>query len=210
MSTVTAALAEPPALSPEDADRAGFYGVLANLLAAPPSDALLDALAAAARLEADPAVPEGAALAAAWARLCEAAGQADGEAVRAEWNTLFCGTGRPPVLPYASFYETGFLMEKPLARVRDDLAALGLARETGCGEPEDHLAALCDAMRALISDGRHGIAVQTPFFQRHLQRWIGRCCADMKAAADARFYRAVGDFAAAFFAVEARALSFET
>ncbi|TVT51251.1 MAG: molecular chaperone TorD family protein [Denitromonas halophila] len=210
MSAATVPVAEPFELSPEDADRAGFYGVLANLMAAPPSDALLAALAGADRLQADADVPEGNALATAWAQLCDAAGQCDGERVRAEWNALFCGTGRPPVLPYASFYETGFLMEKPLARVRDDLAALGLARETGCGEPEDHLAALCDAMRALISDGQHGIEVQYPFFQRHLQRWIGRCCADLMVAADAQFYRAVGAFAAAFFAVEARALSFET
>lgn len=210
MTIATEPIAAAPAITPEDADRAGFYGVLAHLLAAPPSGELLDALAAAAPLDADPAVPEGEALAAAWNRLRAAAAQHDVAAVHAEWNALFCGTGRPPVLPYASYYETGFLMEKPLARVRDDLAALGLARETGCGEPEDHLAALCDAMRALISDGQHGIDVQYPFFQRHLQRWIGRCCADMKAAADARFYRAVGDFAAAFFAVEARALSFET
>ena len=202
-------LVEPPVLSPEDADRAGFYGVLANLMAAPPSDALLAALAGADRLQADPAVPEGEALATAWAQLCDAAGQCEGERVRSEWNALFCGTGRPLVLPYASFYETGFLMEKPLARVRDDLAALGLAREAGCGEPEDHLAALCDAMRALISEGR-GIDVQNPFFKRHLQPWIGPCCTDLMAATDAQFYRAVGAFTAAFFAVEARALSFET
>ncbi|MBT0959906.1 TorD/DmsD family molecular chaperone [Denitromonas iodatirespirans] len=209
MTPATAPLAADPAIAPEDADRAGFYGVLSNLLATPPSGALLDALATAGPLAVDPGVPEGLALAAAWDGLRAAAGESDTAAVHAEWNALFCGTGRPPVLPYASYYETGFLMEKPLARVRDDLAALGLAREGDCGEPEDHLAALCDAMRALIGDGVHGIDVQHQFFHRHLQRWIGRCCADLRGATDARFYRAVGDFAQAFFAVEARALSFE-
>jgi len=87
--SAAALLAEPPELSPEDADRAGFYGVLANLMAAPPSDALLAALAGADRLQADPAVPEGEALATAWAQLCDAAGQCEGERVRSEWNALF-------------------------------------------------------------------------------------------------------------------------
>ena len=193
----------------EDAERAGFYGVLANLLAAPPSADLLAALAAADALDGDPAVPEAVALAEAWDGLRSACARHNAAVVAAEWHALFTGTGRPPLLPYASWYLTGFLMEKPLARVRDDLAALGLARETGCGEPEDHLAALCDAMRALLGDPASPPGAADRFFTRHLQPWVARGCQDMVTAADARFYRALGAFAAAFFAVEARALGFE-
>ena len=196
-----------PELAPEDADRAGFYALIAHLLAQPPAAETLAALAEAPALEADPALPEAVALAQAWAQLRERAAQMDAAAVWAEWSALFTGTGRPELLPYASFYLTGFMMEKPLAVLRDDLAMLGLAREAGSGEPEDHLAGICAAMRLLVDGG--DLAEQQRFFVRHLQPWEAACCGAMSSHALARFYAALADFAHAFFTLEARVLGYD-
>lgn len=196
------------ALAAEDQARAGFYGLISHLMAAAPSSELRATLSGADALVADPALPEGVALAAAWAQLQEAARESP--SVAGEWDALFAGTGRPRVLPYASFYLTGFLMEKPLATLRDDLAALGLARASGCGEPEDHLAGVCDAMRALVlRPGAAGWQAQQSFFARHLQPWVLACCETLETHEMARFYAAVGGFAKAFFALEARVLGFD-
>ena len=201
-------LADAAALSVEDEERAGFYGLVAHFMAAAPSPELLTTIAISPPMQADPALPEGVALAAAWARLQRAAH--DAPEVAAEWDALFTGTGRPPVLPYASFYLTGFLMEKPLAALRADLAALGLARAVGCGEPEDHLAGVCDAMRALVArPGPAGWQAQQTFFARHLQPWAMACCRTLENHEMARFYAAVGGFAKAFFALEQRVLGFD-
>ena len=47
-------------------------------------------------------------------------------------------------MPYASYYLTGFLHERPLARLRADLADLGIEPVEGLAEPEDPAATLCD------------------------------------------------------------------
>jgi len=200
----TVALLEP---TPEDADRAGFYALIAHLMAGAPAAATLAAIGTAPTLDADPDLPEAVALAAAWKGLQQAVRERDASAVAAEWSSLFTGTGRPPMLPYASFHLTGFLMEKPLAVLRDDLAALGLAREPGCGEPEDHLAGVCDAMRVLVERGDW--AAQQTFFSRHLQPWVFDCCRSLSQYELAHFYRALADFAHAFFALEARVLGYD-
>lgn len=207
---------DPAAHAPsaEDQARAGFYGLLANLLAAPPDAALLGALGAAEPLAVDPAIPEAARLARGWDALRAAAGQADPAELRREWNALFGGIGRPAVVLHGSWYLSGFLMEKPLALLRDDLAALGLARQQCCGDSEDHLAALCDAMRALLVDGRRSAgareAAQKSFFDRHVKPWGGACCAALEAAPAAGFYKAVARFAGDFLGVEARAMEIES
>jgi TorA maturation chaperone TorD len=201
-------------LAPEDEARAGFYGLIANLLAAPPHPFLIGSLGGAEPLEADPEIPEAAALARAWNALRSAAREADPAGLHDEWQALFTGPGRPAVVLHGSWYLTGFLMEKPLAALRDDLAALGLARRDHCGESEDHLAAVCDVMRALLVDVRRSArerqAQQKAFFDRHIRPWASACCAALEAAPAARFYRAVGAFAAAFLALEAHALDIET
>lgn len=200
-------------LAPEDEARAGFYGLIANLLAAPPHPLLVGSLGGAEPLDADPEIPEAAQLARAWNGLRAVAREADPAGLHDEWQALFTGPGRPAVVLHGSWYLTGFLMEKPLAALRDDLAALGLARRDHCGESEDHLAALCDVMRALLVDvrrpARQRQAQQKEFFDRHLRPWADACCAALEAAPAADFYRAVGAFAAAFFAVEAHALDIE-
>lgn len=200
-------------LTPEDEARAGFYGLLANLLAGPPHPLLIANVGGAEPLQADPAIAEAAQLARAWNRLRSAAREVDPVDLFEEWQALFTGPGRPAVVLHGSWYLTGFLMEKPLALLRDDLASLGLARRDHCGESEDHLAALCDVMRALLVDvrrpARERQVKQKEFFDRHLRPWASACCADLEAAPAAHFYRAVGAFAAAFFALEAHALDIE-
>ncbi len=199
-----AAMAVP---APEDADRAGFYAVIAHLMAQAPAADTLAAIATAPALEADGALPDAVALATGWQQLQQATADIDADTVAAEWAVLFTGTGRPLLLPYASFHLTGFLMEKPLAVLRDDLAALGLARAAGCGEPEDHLAGVCDAMRVLVERGEW--ATQQRFFARHLQPWVADCCRSLIACEPAHFYRALAEFARAFFVLEARVLGYE-
>jgi TorA maturation chaperone TorD len=195
------------ALAAEDADRAGFYALIAHLMAHAPAAETLAAIAAAPALEPDPALPEAVALAQAWQGLQRAAADGDAGTVAAEWAALFTAPGRPLMLPYASFFLTGFLMEKPLAALRDEMAALGLAREAGCGEPEDHLAGVCDVMRVLVERGDW--AAQQGFFSRHLQPWVADCCRALTDCELARFYSALAAFAHAFFMLEARVLGYE-
>ena len=45
------------------------------------------------------------------------------------------------LLPPSRWYLTGFLMEKPLGVLRDDLRALGFERDPNTKEPEDHVGA---------------------------------------------------------------------
>jgi TorA maturation chaperone TorD len=200
-------------LAPEDEARASFYALLANLLAGPPHPLVVSNLGGAEPLEADPQIEEAVQLAHAWNALRGAARDLDPVDLFEEWHALFTGPGRPAVVLHGSWYLTGFLMEHPLARLREDLADLGLARREHCGESEDHLAALCDAMRALLVDVRRPAperqVKQKEFFDRHIRPWAGDCCAALEGAPEARFYRRVGQFAAAFLALEARALDIE-
>jgi len=196
-----------PAVEPEDADRAGFYGLIAHLMSQPPSRDTLGAISRSPALEADPVLPEAVALAEAWNALRRSCHDMTEAQVAAEWSDLFTATGRPALLPYASFYLTGFLMEKPLAELRDTLAALGLQREAGSGEPEDHLAGVCEVMRRLIERGDW--PAQQAFHQRHLQPWVDRCCTEMASLSSARFYAVLADFAQAFFRLETRVLGYD-
>lgn len=196
-----------PAVEPEDADRAGFYGLIAHLMGQAPSRDTLGAISRSPALEADPQLPEAVALAEAWNALRRACHSMTEAQVAAEWSDLFAGTGRPAVLPYASYYLTGFLMEKPLAELRDTLAELGLQREAGNGEPEDHLAGVCEVMRRLIERGDW--AAQPRFYERHMQPWVSRCCTELSSLSSARFYAVLADFAHAFFQWEARVLGYD-
>ncbi|MEW8584258.1 MAG: molecular chaperone TorD family protein, partial [Candidatus Thiodiazotropha sp.] len=110
------------------------------------------------------------------------------------------------LVPYGSWYLTGFLMEKPLGRLRDDLARLGFQRQEGVTEPEDHVAALCEVMGMLITEGIE-FERQSHFFESPMAGWLERFFADLSEAKTAVFYRAVGRFGAAFAAMEKRYLS---
>jgi TorA maturation chaperone TorD len=187
--------------SGEEAARAELYGLLSMLFYQAPGAELLAAIAAA------PAEGEGE-LPDAWRALQAACAGADAAAVQGEYDTLFVSTGKPEVFLYGSYYMSGFLMEKPLALLRAELARLGLERSDAMPESEDHIAALCDVMRVLITsdDVLHGsITTQKQFFGGQLQPWVQQLCDAVAAHPQAHVYRHVAALAAAFFAVEMQA-----
>jgi len=203
-ATVTPLKFQPPEV-PEDKARAGYYALLARLFYAGPDAALL------ATIGSDDEIAGGAeqsALAGAWSKLAAAARAMEAEAARLECDELFVGTGKAEVTPYASYYlaETG--REKILARLRGELAAWGLARSAGAHEPEDHMAALFDVMRHLISLGSDDVALQKQqqFFERYLARSFPGFCGAISKSETADFYKHVAHFAESFLVVEAEAL----
>ena len=197
------------AVDAQDQARADLYALLAALLLQPPTTALLDALAndAFQTIEGDSL------LAAAWQQLGRASATTSAAAVETEFDALFVGVGTPQINPYGSHYLAGFMMEKPLAALRDDLGALGLARRQSCRELEDHLGATCEIMRVLIAGSTDRAAVdiasQRTFFLTHLSPWYARCCEDIRRARGASYYLHVADFAQAFFEVEFEAFAVE-
>jgi TorA maturation chaperone TorD len=124
----------------------------------------------------------------------------DAAAIGDEYNTLFVSIGKPQVSLYASWYLTGFMMEKPLALLRDDLMVLGLERQAGQKDPEDHIAGELEVMRHLIM--RNDTDAQQQFFQRHLEPWYCEFCSALDGAADARFYKALSRFMRTFLDME--------
>ena len=148
-------------------------------------------------------------LTASWKMLADAAGRASRESLKDEYLALFVGLGRGEVLPYGSWYLTGFLMEQPLARLRSDLGELGIERQEGVKEPEDHAAALCDVMALLITGDEPVTVAQQQFFARHMEPWMGRFFRDLQQAPSARFYRAVGQLGEQFMDVETRAFGMQ-
>lgn len=138
--------------------------------------------------------------------LAEAADEATPESLRDEFFELFIGVGRGELLPYASYYLTGFLHERPLALVREDMGTLGLARDERAGEPEDHMAVLLDIMAKLIRGEVSAESVDADrFFARHVEPWGERFFADLEIAKAAKFYKAVGRLGSLFLSIEAQA-----
>ncbi len=185
-----------------DALRAQEYALLALLLSRAPTAELLGRLA---DLKGD-ASPLGLAHIA----LADAARTADPDAVSREYFDLFVGVGQGELLPYGSYYLTGFLHGRPLARLRQDLDALGIEADETLREPEDHIAILCEVMAGLA--GRQFEAQaggEKRFFERHLEPWGARFFADVETAQLARFYRAVGTVGRVFMAVEAEAFAMD-
>ena len=187
----------------EETARAEVYGLLAQLYYAPPSPELLGAL----RVAVTQAPAAGAFLEAPWHDLVAAARADSDEAVASEYNALFGGVGKPEVHLFGSHYLSGFLNDKPLARLRTDLAALGLARDETMPETEDHIAYLCEVMRYLIAGDDVEVANltrQREFFAAHLQPWGQALCEAIGVHPRARFYGAVAGFTRAFLGVEAQ------
>jgi TorA maturation chaperone TorD len=188
----------------EDVDtaRAREYALLATLLARAPDQALLDQLAAL-RGDATP-------LGVAHAGLAEAASHTSAERTASEYFDLFIGIGRGELLPYASYYLTGFLHERPLARLREDLATLSIERAAEQVEPEDHAAILCEVMAGLISGRLPASAdADRAFYGKHLAPWIGRFFADLEQAQAAHFYRGIGRLGLVFLDIEEQAYALE-
>ena len=187
----------------EETARAEIYGLLAQLYYAAPAPELLASLRAAVT----DAPSAGAFLEEPWREVVGAARAMDDQAVQREYNALFGGVGKPEVYLFGSHYLSGFLNEKPLARLRTDLAALGLARDEAMADTEDHIAYLCEVMRYLIAGDDVEVANltrQQAFFATHLQPWTAALCDAIAAHPKAHFYAALARFTRAFAGIEAQ------
>lgn len=182
----------------EDRLRADLYDYLGVLLAGPPNQGLLDQTA---RLSGDDTD-----LGTAIAALSRIARHTQEPAVEREFNALFIGLGRGELLPYASYYLTGFLNEKPLAALRRDMAARGMTRAPNVYEPEDNIASLMEMMAGLIT-GRFGkpasLADQKTFYNKHIGPWAGHFFTDLEAAKNSVLYASVGAVGRVFMEIEA-------
>lgn len=207
--TQAAPIALTRALAPEDQARADCYAVLARLYADPPDAAFLAMLGAAPRLPAD----DSASLSAAWNRLLDASLAMDADAAKQEYDDLFVGVGRSEANLHGSHWLTGFMMEKPLAELRGELSALGIARKGAATMVEDHVAALCETMRLMISGNAEfrpaSLGVQRNFFEKHVLPWIFDCCAAIEQCSLANYYRRVAEFTRLFMTVERDSLAMD-
>ena len=183
--------------------RASAYGLVAALLRSPPDEALLGRVAQLSWVEGGSDE-----LSLSMCMLGLAARTIEAEEINDEFHDLFVGLGRGELMPYASWYLTGFLLEKPLGLLRDDLAQLGIERDPSVREPEDHIAALCEVMFMLITDGA-GFDVESRFFKTHMAPWYDRFFSDLSVAGAAVFYRNLGRFGAAFIELEKKYFSIE-
>jgi len=189
-----------PDIDEVDAARAQEYALLAALLLRAPSADLLSRLSEL-RGDASP-------LGLAHVALADAASRARADNVEREFFALFIGVGRGELMPYGSYYLTGFLHERPLARLREDLAAFGIAREEDIAEPEDHAGILCEIMAGLASGALPAPeAAGRIIFEKHMTPWIGRFFADLERAEAAEFYRNVGLLGRTLIALETEAFA---
>ena len=187
----------------EEIARSELYGLLALLYFAPPSAEVLSQLRAAAT----DAPAAGALLEAPWRALVGLAREMPEQTIKSEYDDLFGGIGKPEIYLYASYYLSGFLNEKPLVRLRTDLARLGLARDENMAETEDHIACLCEVMRYLIAGEDVALAdlpKQREFFVHHLQPWVNMLCEAVESHPKARFFAALAVLTREFMAVEAQ------
>ncbi len=187
----------PCDIPPEDRLRADFYDFLGLLLAAPPTRAVLDRVAALNGDDSD--------LGRAVQAMSRTARKTAPASAEREFNALFIGLGRGELLPYASYYLTGFLNEKPLAKLRGDMAARGITRAAHSHDPEDNIASLMEMMAGMIV-GRFGraatLADQKTFWTRHIGPWAGHFFADLENAEHAALYAPVGAAGRVFMQIE--------
>jgi len=186
--------------------RASAYALLAGLLRAAPDQALLEYVVGLSPDGDAPSEDQGDELGEAMSSLAAASRGRDLAELEQEYNNLFIGVGKGEVVPYGSWYLTGFLMEQPLSDLRDDLRALGFERSESTHEPEDHAAALFEVFSGIIAE-RFSLARQQVFFKTHMQPWLERFFADLGKARSADFYRDVAQFGAAFLKLESAYLS---
>ncbi|WP_299922015.1 molecular chaperone [uncultured Pelagimonas sp.] len=185
-------------IATEDRLRADLYNFLGLILSGPPDEMLLAQTASLSGDDSD--------LGRAISTLAKVAKITKPKAVESEYNKLFIGLGRGELLPYASYYLTGFLNEKPLAQLRKDMVARGLERAQNVFEPEDNIASLMEMMGALVV-GRFGSPAtlddQKTFFNRHIGPWATHFFTDLEGAKNSVFYASVGTVGRAFMEIEA-------
>lgn len=192
--------AEDIKIASEDRLRADLYNFLGLLLSGPPDQILLDQCVGLTGDESD--------LGKAISGLSRVAKASKPKKVESEFNALFVGLGRGELLPYASYYLTGFLNEKPLAALRTDMAARGMTRAPNVYEPEDNIASLMEMMGGMIV-GRFGAPAsledQMQFFNKHIAPWAGHFFADLEAAKNSVLYASLGSVGKAFMEIEREA-----
>ncbi|WP_370402163.1 TorD/DmsD family molecular chaperone [Sulfitobacter sp. JB4-11] len=188
------------AIASEDRLRADLYNFLGLMLSGPPDQLLLDQCAGLSGDES----PLGLAI----AGLSRVAKVTKPKKVESEFNALFIGLGRGELLPYASYYLTGFLNEKPLAILRSDMTARGMSRAPNVFEPEDNIASLMEMMAGMIV-GRFGTAAtledQKTFFNKHIAPWAGHFFTDLEAAKNSVLYASLGSVGREFMDIEREA-----
>jgi TorA maturation chaperone TorD len=197
-------IAVKTAMPEEDRVRADIYNFLAAYLITKPDAA---ALAVASALTGDDSE-----FGRAFAALSRIAGKIAAHEAADEYDALFIGLGRGELLPYGSYYLTGFLNEKPLAKLRNTMQALGIERQDQVKEPEDHIGSLMEMMAGLIS-GRYGkpasITIQRDFFMAHIEPWAGHFFKDLEAAKSSRLYQPIGAIGRLFMEIEKSAFAME-
>lgn len=192
-----------PVIPEEDLWRAQIYALLGRCLARRPDTALLTALG---QLKGDDST-----MGQALAQLAERARGISLERAQEEYDALFIGLPRGELVPYASFYRTGFLYERPLARLRSDMATLGYARADDVAEPEDHMGALCELMAMLIQGGEGRgpaeLRTQERLFRQHIAPWGERFFTDLEQAPSAKLYQPIGVAGRLFMSIETQAFA---
>jgi len=192
--------AEDMTVVSEDRLRADLYNFLGLMLSGPPDQLLLDQCVGLSGDDSD--------LGQAIGSLSRVAKVTKPQKVESEFNALFVGLGRGELLPYASYYLTGFLNEKPLATLRSDMAMRGMTRAPNVYEPEDNIASLMEMMGGMIV-GRFNAPAklddQKTFFNRHIAPWAGHFLSDLEAAKNSVLYASVGSVGRAFIEIEREA-----
>ncbi len=187
----------------EEVARAEMYGLLATLFYQAPDTDLLAQLQAAVT----EAPEQGGFLEEPWRALVAQARDMSTAQIAQEYSALFGGVGKPEVYLFGSHYLSGFLNEKPLVQLRDDLAGLGLTRDTRMPETEDHVAYLLEVMRYLIAGDDVAVCNltrQAEFFSRHLQPWVSQMCQDNTSQPKDALYGRLAVLTEAFASVEAQ------
>ena len=190
-------------LIPEDSHRSSLYALLSFLLAKPPSQEVLSNLSDLSGGDNEIGVSI--------ETLTLLVRKIDIRTIQREYQNLFIGVGRGELLPYGSFYMTGFLNEKPLANLRDDMKRIGIARSEGNSDPEDHIASLCEMMSGIISNQFYtklSMKEQRDFFSTHIGPWAKHFFKDLEGAENSVFYAPVGRLGSAFMEVEMEAFRF--
>jgi TorA maturation chaperone TorD len=190
-------------IAPEDAARANFYGLIARLFYAPPDAPLVSQLVQAGPMQLEgESNAEAEALATAWSEMLEACRNAEREALEGEHTALFVGTGKAAVTPYLSHYVLRHSNDSPLAALRAQLSAWGIARREDVPEYEDHVSGVCETMRFVIAVQQRPPEEQQTFFARFVYRGAVAFCDAVSTSKQARFYRPVARFARTFMEVE--------
>lgn len=190
--------------------RANIYGLLSSLLAVPPDEGTLNMLSQLkGHIQSEP----GTSMEIALHRVTTLAQNLDQKSIWDEFQVLFIGVTRGEVVPYGSFYQSGFMMDKPLAELRTCLSTLGYERREEVYESEDHVAALCDVMRGLITDPEDdfhtSLLKQQVIYHEHISPWIMKFFQDLQDAKHSDFYSSLAILGKTFMLLEGQYLKMD-